>query len=470
MIMEQTEVSWLRLYPAALGKLFNGRTFNPGKEPSFPNRNKALVAAAVAFAAVMMGLAIGKGDWLYLLPIAFVVCVLFWPVAVSLGSFALLIPFDNASAISGIARTYSLTTALGVVATLVLVVVGLAGRRFCRPPKSALWWGLFTGWGLLTILWAADPVTALRHLPAALSLVILYMVTVSLRIEEKELKWIFVSAILGGAIAAAIGSYQFSHGISSAVDPSRGSLVMGSEAADPNTFAATLLLPLALVIGYFLTARGWARKLTTAGLSAVLVFGVLVSMSRSAFVAVLVIVLVYLYRFPSRRKMLGALAFLFLPLLASPHSFFTRLQNAAGGAGRLDIWNAGLMSLKKYGLWGAGFDNFYSVYYSVAGYAPHFMGYSRDSHNTYLEIGVDLGILGLVFFFAAIVTQLREGARRDKALPACVSVIACEAACWAVIVCALFGNLTWRKFFWLPWMLLAVSVRLRNEQQNAVKV
>jgi hypothetical protein len=27
----------------------------------------------------------------------------------------------------------------------------------------------------------------------------------------------------------------------------------------------------------------------------------------------------------------------------------------------------------------------------------------------------------------------------------------------------------WRKFFWLPFMLLAVSVRLRNEQQATVE-
>jgi O-antigen ligase len=353
---------------------------------------------------------------------------------------------------------------------LILLGVGLAGHRFCRPPKAALWWGLFTAWGALTILWAADPSAAIRDFPAAFSLVVLYLITVSLRIEKKELDWIFGFAILGGCIAAGIASYQYYHGIVWSGDTTRGSLVMGSEAgADPNMFAATLLLPLSLATGYLLTAQGWMKRIAMAGLGATLVLGVLVSMSRGAFLAVLAIAAVYMYRFRLRRKILGVFAFLFLPLLVIPHSFFTRLGEAlsTGGAGRLDVWQAGLKSLATYGLWGAGFDNFSSVYSNVAGYASRFMGYSRDSHNTYLEVGVDLGILGLFLFFGAIGSQLRAAGSRAKKLGPYLPVVACEAGCWAAIVCGLFGNMIWRKFFWLPWMLLAVSVRLRNREQAA---
>lgn len=468
--MQQSELGRLTPYPmTALRNPFKGGTVDLRGVLRSSNTENLLAGAGVALTAIMIGLAIGKGNWIYLLPIAFLVCILFWPVAMALGCFALLIPFENASAISGVARRFSVTTAMGIVAALVLVVVGLAGRRFCRPPKSVFWWALFTAWGALTILWASDPQAAVRDFPAALSLVVLYMVTVSLRIEKQELKWIFVLTILGGCVAAAIGSYQYYHGMVWEGDTSRGSLVMGAQVADPNMFAATLLLPFSLAVGYFLTVNNWMSKIMTAGLGATLVFGILLTMSRGAFLSVLTIALVYLYRFHWRRKMLGLAALLFLPLLIAPHSFFTRLQDAisSGGAGRLDVWRAGLMSLKTYGIWGAGFDNFSSVYSNVAGYATHFMGYSRDSHNTYLEIGVDLGILGLLFFFAAIRSQLRSASSLGRALPAYMPVVACEAACWAAIVCGLFGNMIWRKFFWLPWMLLAVSVRLRNERQLA---
>jgi O-antigen ligase len=467
MIMPQTEVG--RLRPDPVGSVFKAGAFDLHRELWSPRSRSALLVVGIAIMAAMIGVAIAKGNWIYLLPVAFIVGVMFWPVAMALGSFALLLPFENASAISGSVRRFSVPTVLGVVATLVLLVVGLAGRRFRRPPKSALWWGLLGAWGVVTVLWAADPQVAIRDLPAALSLVILYLVTVSLRIEKKELNWIFASAILGGCIAAAIGSYQFYHGVAWGGDVSRGSLVMGAEAADPNTFAATLLLPFSLAMGYFLAARDWTKKVVTASAGAILVFGILVSMSRGAFLAVLAIAVVYFYRFNlRRRRMLGILAFSFLPLLVIPHSFFTRFQDTSG-AGRVDVWQAGLMSLKTYGIWGAGFDNFASVYSNVAGYAGRFMGYTRDSHNTYLEIGVDLGILGLGFFFAAVTSQLRAVGSRAKALQACIPVMACEAACWAAMVSALFGNLIWRKFFWLPWMLLAVSVRLRNEEQAAVE-
>jgi O-antigen ligase len=301
-------------------------------------------------------------------------------------------------------------------------------------------------------------------------LVVLYLITVSLRIEKKELDWIFGFTILGGCIAAAIASYQYYHGVVWSGDTSRGSLVMGSETgADPNMFAATLLLPLSLATGYVLTAHGWMKRMLMAGLGAILVLGVLVSMSRGAFLAVLTIAAVYMYRFRLRGKMLGVFAFLFLPLLVIPHSFFIRLGEAlsSGGAGRLDVWQAGLKSLATYGLWGAGFDNFSSVYNNVAGYASHFMGYARDSHNTYLEVGVDMGIPGLFLFFAAIRSQLRAAGSRANKLRTYLPVVACEAGCWAAIVCGFFGNMIWRKFFWLPWILLAMSVRLRNLEQPA---
>jgi O-antigen ligase len=455
----------------ALEEFFKGYGSRLFPELRLQNGMSSVLLGGVALTALAIGLAIGEGRWILLVPLAFLVCVFFWPVAVALGSFALLIPFENASAISGAARRFSVTTAVGLVAALILVTVGFLGRRFCRPSNSTLWWGLLMAWSAITILWAKDPEAAIRGLPAALGIVLLYLVTVSLRIKKEELDWIFLSATLGGCVAAAIASYQFYHGVFWAVDTNRGSLVMGSESADPNAFAATLLLPFSLVVGYFLSARLWSKKLIAGTLGAVLVLGTLVSMSRSAFVALLVIALVYLYRVQLRRKMVAVLAFLVLPLLAIPHSFYARLQDAAdtGGAGRLDIWQAGLVSLKRYGLWGAGLDNFASVYSSVAGYASHFMGYTRDSHNTYLEIGVDLGVVGLVLFFAGIRSQLRAAGACSKSLRAYMPVVACEAACWATMVYALFGNMIWRKVFWLPWILMAVSIRLRGEEQVNVE-
>ena len=432
----------------------------------------ALIPVGVALAALVIGFAIGEGRWVLLVPLGFMICVFFWPVPAALGSFAFLVPFENASAIPGTARSFSVTTAVGLAAAVILLTVAFLGHRFCRPPRSMLWWGLLVMWAAASTFWAADPHVATRGLPAALGLVLLYFATVSVRITNDELQWILVAGIVGGAVAAAIASYQFYHGVFWAVDTNRGSLVLGSESADPNAFATTLLLPFSLTIGYCLSSCGWFKKMLAGAIAVLLVLGVLVSMSRSAFVALFVIGLIYLYRLRLRRKMIAVLSFLLLPLLVVPHSFFARLQDATAtrGAGRLDIWQAGLVLLKTYGVWGAGLDNFADVYSRVAGYASHFMGYTRDSHNTYLQIGVDLGVIGLFFFFGAISSQFRALETHSKSVHRYMPLVACEATCWATMVCCVFANLIWRKVFWLPWMLMAVSVRLRGIEKSSIKV
>ena len=155
--------------------------------------------------------------------------------------------------------------------------------------------------------------------------------------------------------------------------------------------------------------------------------------------------------------------------LAMPDNFFTRLQEASSrtgaGAARVGIWVAGWEAVKHYGIVGAGLSNFHVVYDKYMGASTLFRGAERDPHNIYLEILVELGLVGLLLFALASVTQVREAnASRVAAGPVAAELskflLACEVACFGMLACSFFLGVLWFKPFWLAWIFLAVLVRL----------
>ena len=107
-------------------------------------------------------------------------------------------------------------------------------------------------------------------------------------------------------------------------------------------------------------------------------------------------------------------------------------------------------------LFGTGLGNFTVVYNDFAGYAPRFAGFSRDSHNTYLGIATELGLIGFLLFVAAVFSQFRAAgeARRSSVPPL---MVAAEAACYAILVAGMFGDMLWDKTFWFSSMLLMLA-------------
>jgi O-antigen ligase len=150
-------------------------------------------------------------------------------------------------------------------------------------------------------------------------------------------------------------------------------------------------------------------------------------------------------------------------VLALPGEFFTRFGEAGktGGAGRLDIWYVAVEALKHYGIFGAGIGNFSTVYTKYVGYAPRFVGFDRASHNLFLELSVEAGIVGILLLAQAIRIQLWKGTEgRSRAGRPNVWLVACEAASWSILTAAMFSHLFWQKSFWLLWILVAFSAQL----------
>lgn len=421
----------------------------------------------VTVTAAITGVAIGLGQWPYALSALGLLAVFLHPVGVVLGLFVFLIPFDSIAILGAEDHGRTLTYFAGAAAATTLVSVGFVSRRLIPPPRSSLWWIGFTLWSVATATWALRPTTSFEFLPTVLALLTLYVASSCFRYTDAELRKVTYLAIAGGCAAAVWTIYLFYQGARwTEVSPVRASLILGSRQTNPNVLAMSLLLPIALAFGYFLSYKRGFAKLAMLLALIVTTLGLLLTMSRGAIVAFIVLLFVYVRRLRVRLRIAMPIAVLAVLLSLMPVGFFTRFQTAAktGGAGRLDIWTVGLSALKHYGVIGAGLNNFPLAYTNYMGEAPHFKGASRDAHNTFLNIGVESGVIGLFLFVAAIRSSLRV---RHQAKPGTSDnlLLAAEAACWSMLAFGMFGTNLWNKAFWFSWTLLAAATQIASASE-----
>ncbi len=416
------------------------------------------------WAAIMFGAACFAGGlvlqkWVIVALVPLVALVFLWPVEISLGLFALLVPFDSIATIGSESGGPTLTRAVGAAAGMILLMAAFGQRRLQRPPKAALWWGLFIAWGAITVLWAVDTQTAIERLPTAASLFFLYLVAVSIRMTEKEVSRVVMMAIAGAVGASLISIHTFISG-----GGVRSTLMSGSAEADPNFLASALLLPFCLAVGEVLSERGGLRKLVMLVAAGIIALGILFTMSRGALLAVAVMVIVYFWQAEKKWRIFVPAFLVGGAVIFMPDRFFSRISGVVTdrGAGRLDIWIAGLHTLKHYFLQGAGINNFANAYQFYAGEAPVFRGYNRASHDIYLGTAVELGALGFVCLVMAFKTQLKmpSGVPGERGYS---RLLPYRVACWGILAAGMFVDLLWSKQFWLSWMLLAIAVRATSE-------
>jgi O-antigen ligase len=420
--------------------------------------SRPIFSVLVTFTVAVLSIAIARENWLLLAGGVAIPLLFLWPVQMSLGIFAFLLPFDSVAILGATTTGTTLNWISGALTAVILFGMGVVSGRLEKPPQAAIWWVLFMTWSAATVLWALEPDKALRRLPTAFALLFLYVVAVSFRMSRKELSGVVVLTILGGLTAATFSFHQFLNSGGSL----RSSLAMAGRETDPNQFAASLLLPLSLAMGAFFTSRGWLNRLSATAALALIGFGILLSMSRGSVLAVAVMIGVYLYRGGMNRRTILPIAVIALLLLAVPSLFFVRIQQGAEdkGEGRLDIWQVGLVAVEHNGVFGAGLDSFPALYQKYAGNSPIFRGYRRGPHNIYLSITAEMGIIGLLLFLAAVRSQLRFARHGRPAEPDIFfTLVACEAASYGMLTAAFFLDVLWRKTFWMSFILLALACR-----------
>jgi O-antigen ligase len=362
-----------------------------------------------------------------------------WPL-VPLLVFAALIPIEEVVVFDG----------LGTISRLagVLFAVSYAGsqhgRLNLRVLPLAAW--AYLAWALASLVWAIDQESAWSQLVTLLQLFLIAALVADFVVKRPEIVrpvlWVY------SASAAATSFVGIRAYFATGLGDTRAAALEGQ---NPAQFAA-VLLP-ALVFGLYQLLNG--ERVVLGGALVVLTSaGVLVSGTRGAWVAVVVVVaLVILPQLSPRRQLLAvvtvvALGFALYQLPGIADLLADRTENAisSGGAGRTDIWSVGATIYQSAPVFGVGYDNFPVAYTPEVVQATNvstLVKAGRAPHNILISTLVELGPLGLTLlalFLGPLV--VRRGWGRDAATV--------QAALASLLTLALFLDiLSNRKQVWL---------------------
>lgn len=429
-----------------------------------------LQIALIFFVVALIGAAIGMtalgGAWHLpaIVLAAGLAFVLFLPrPALLFAIYCLSIPFESVLVLAGW-EGVTLTRYLGIGSGVLLVIHLLMSKRINMPPPALLVWGAFFCWGAASIFWAIAPEQATQSWLIHVRFLVLYAVIVFFPFSQRDVEAIR-KAIIAAGVLAGIYILYFYGSPAAYLGAIRASIAWGDHAADPNHTAAALLLPFSLLLSAAISAK--RPKLIIHLLPLAIMFlAIVLTGSRTGLLglAVASVSLFFMYfgSQPQQRARivgfvaLGAIAIWQLwPMLPAEllQRFVLAEVVAGGGAGRLDIWEAGIAAWLANPILGYGFGSFGAVQTLWAGHL-------NTAHNIYLQALVELGVLGPLLLVAALALSLRMR-------PATTLERGATAGFLAMLVASLFlGTLNY-DYFWLTLMVVEVARRVHMQTTDS---
>jgi putative inorganic carbon (hco3(-)) transporter len=296
----------------------------------------------------------------------------------------------------------------GALILIALVELVTRSRHGVRMPSPA---------------WSGHPLL----LAAMVGFIAVGVASLSWAVSEDQVRTLTQRLVTEALVFLAIGTlllrrFQF-HALSvtilvAGVVSTIGGVLLGNTAfnralgmfQDPNEYAAAMVVSIGLGYGAIGASRSpWMRRALVAGI-AICGWGVLASQSRGGLVALALAGawIVMSSRGRERVRMVGATAVLVaagvavLMLTPTGQQSLERITDG-DSSGRSDLWRIAVLQFQDEPLHGVGLGNYPVV-------APRYVTAEiehtelvnsiapRTTHNMYLEIAAELGMLGLVTF------------------------------------------------------------------------
>jgi O-antigen ligase len=314
--------------------------------------------------------------------------------------------------------------------TLIVIVVSLVRGRAAIQLASPIYWvGAYLLWAFASGLWTTS-LSETTFLLSSLAIGIVYMLAFASLLDSphdlERVVWVFAgAALLFGALSLQHFSDVFAWG--QVVDEGRSQGGVG----DPNSFAATQLvaLPLVVAVAAAATKRWWQIGLYMAAL--VIIASILTSLSRGGFIG-LAVVLTILVMAPfnlvfrtRRNKAIALLVVAFgtvtIVTTYSPEVidraegiFQEANPGTSGGSGRINLWLAARSSIEEHPWLGLGYGGFRAESTQLLLETPGvdlsrytIRARGQPVHNSYLEAWTDLGIVGLFLYVGLLISTGR---------------------------------------------------------------
>lgn len=393
------------------------------------------------------------------------------------------IPIDQFRTLSATNPSLTLTKGLGIVLVAIVCVQLVVQRR--KPPVASRLWAplaLFLVVNFLTFLFSRYPQTSLNEMRQIFTALVFFALALVLIRREDffgAVPKIIVASVSLGALLSLYG-YLFNDP-HFAMHVHAGSLKRGIGASnDPNLFSLSLLFAMPLLMHYALHGRGLGRLLAV-GLFGLNTLALVLTFSRGGGInfALLLGLLLWEHRKYMRPRYLGLLVTTVLTaamiaLLLTPGSYWERQRSVTDTSDssisrRLDYITVAWDAFRDHPLLGSGPGSFVDRWEEavVAGQVEkgESRNYRRPAHNTYLEVLVGSGSLGLVLYLVPIFLALRAFSRGQQALrrgddEAGASLVGAFKISFISVLCYfLILSAFYHKFFWLSLALSQLAVR-----------
>ncbi|MHB2205431.1 O-antigen ligase family protein [Methylobacterium sp. CM6257] len=295
-------------------------------------------------------------------------------------------------------------------------LVTALGTWLAWPRAPSQWSGtcilmaLLIAWAAMSMLWAAD-LSLSRHAMVAwlFGFTVLFLTVNRIRsIQTADTLMLVLGSngwiiVISSFYTVMFTSYDFNHRLK----------VLG---INENMLGTLLILMLPGVIWPVLRSSG-KRRLALMMLSIVYILGTMVfaalSGSRGSTISLALTLLAFLSARSTRPWGIFGLVLLTGVLVAAPFLLNVVLQRFAEGeggemGGRVDLWEASVLFIVDQPFTGAGVGNGPLALHDYI--ASVTSSYNRHtdlpSHQPFLEVGVDVGVVGIALYTATILTAL----------------------------------------------------------------
>ncbi len=238
--------------------------------------------------------------------------------------------------------------------------------------------------------------------PLLLSLIAL--ITIKTYQDLEKIIW----ALLGSAtLVSSYGLIEYTFSFGMQADDLLNSFFK------PANYVAMLIVPIIIIsLGYFLSLPRGKQKTVIAFLLGLNIIALIFTQSLGGFLGMALGIFTLILFIPQTKKRNQAIKFyLLLSLLTATLLFTTpkiqRLINspqASSLATRQQIWQTATVLIKEHPLQGIGLGNFENPYHQTVArlFKAPLEWEVVKAHNLYLNLWLEMGLLGLVWFFVLI--------------------------------------------------------------------
>ena len=167
---------------------------------------------------------------------------------------------------------------------------------------------------------------------------------------------------------------------------------------EPNYTSVGLIFPFAIAIGLFLSSKIKTKPFWV-GISFMIGISIVGTYSRSGFLGIVIVLFLVFVKSHWRAtipiSVVGLGVYILIAEIPQLHArlFGIGHEISEGASGRFALWHKAISNWLESPIWGKGFAFFYHEYHEAV-------------HNTYLQILVETGILGLLLFIGVIFVSL----------------------------------------------------------------